>query len=78
MTRSFDRGVARSARAGWLPALLVLCLLPLAGSADSPPSYSPVTAERLLEPEPRNWLMYRGTYDSSGYSELDQIDTSIT
>ena len=30
--------------------------------------YSPVTAERLLDPEPENWLMYRRTYDSHGYS----------
>ena len=35
--------------------------------------YNPVTAERLLDPEARNWLMYRGTYDSWGYSSLDQI-----
>ena len=76
MTSSLDRGLAWLPRAGWLPALLVLCSLPLAGSADPPPSYSPVTAPRLLEPEPRNWLMYRGTYDSWGYSELDQIDTT--
>lgn len=39
------------------------------------PSYHPVTEERLRKPEPRNWLMYRGTYDSQGYSELDQINT---
>ncbi|MCY4012780.1 MAG: PQQ-dependent dehydrogenase, methanol/ethanol family [Gammaproteobacteria bacterium] len=37
--------------------------------------YSPVTDERLLSPEPENWLMYRGTYDSQGYSPLDQINT---
>lgn len=36
--------------------------------------YSPVTAERLLDPEPHNWLMYRRTYDGTGYSPLDQID----
>ena len=76
MTPRFDRDLARLPRAGWLSTLLLLCCLPLVGSADSPPSYSPVTAERLLEPEPRNWLMYRGTYDSMGYSELDQIDTT--
>jgi alcohol dehydrogenase (cytochrome c) len=35
--------------------------------------YSPVTAERLLNPEPENWLHYRGTYDGWGYSTLDQI-----
>ena len=37
--------------------------------------YSTVTDERLLSPEPENWLMYRGTYDSQGYSPLDQINT---
>ncbi len=36
--------------------------------------YSPVTDARLAEPEPGNWLMYRRTYDSHGYSPLDQID----
>jgi alcohol dehydrogenase (cytochrome c) len=34
-----------------------------------------VTDERLLHPEPENWLMYRRTYDSWGYSPLDQITT---
>ena len=37
--------------------------------------YSPVTDARLAEPEPGNWLMYRRTYDSHGYSPLDEIDT---
>jgi len=35
--------------------------------------YVPVTDERLREPEPGNWLMYRRTYDGWGYSPLDQI-----
>lgn len=38
------------------------------------PAYSPVTDQRLENPEQRNWLMYRGTYDSQGYSRLDQIN----
>ena len=38
--------------------------------------YRPVTQERLLSPEPENWLMYRRTYDGWGYSPLDAIDTS--
>ncbi len=38
-------------------------------------SYRPVTSERLLHPEPNNWLMYRGTYNGWGYSPLDQINT---
>ena len=36
--------------------------------------YSPVTDERLLEPEPENWLHYRRTYNGWGYSPLDQIN----
>jgi alcohol dehydrogenase (cytochrome c) len=36
--------------------------------------YNPVTAERLLEPEPGNWLQFRRTYDAWGYSPLEQID----
>lgn len=38
--------------------------------------YSPVTAERLKNPESANWLMIRRTYDGWGYSPLDQINTS--
>jgi len=37
--------------------------------------YSPVTDARLLNPEPENWLMYRGSYDSHGYSPLKEITT---
>jgi alcohol dehydrogenase (cytochrome c) len=36
--------------------------------------YRPVTDERLLNPEPENWLNYRRTYDGWGYSPLDQIN----
>ncbi|MEN9725906.1 MAG: hypothetical protein RL434_272 [Pseudomonadota bacterium] len=38
-------------------------------------SYPAVTDARLAAPEARNWLMYRGTYDSWGYSPLDAINT---
>lgn len=37
--------------------------------------YLPVTDARLVSPEPENWLMYRRTYDSHGFSPLQQIDT---
>ena len=43
--------------------------------AQSLPPYNPVTDERLLNPEESNWLMYRGSYDSHGFSTLDQINT---
>src|SRR4051812_38526449 len=36
-------------------------------------NYQPVTAERLRNPEPGNWLMIRHSYDGWGYSPLDQI-----
>ena len=38
-------------------------------------AYTPVTDERLRSPADGDWLMYRGTYDSWGYSPLDQITT---
>ncbi|MCC6710040.1 MAG: methanol/ethanol family PQQ-dependent dehydrogenase [Gammaproteobacteria bacterium] len=47
-----------------------------AHAADDARPYSPVTDARLTAPEPGNWLMYRRTYDSWGYSPLKQIDTS--
>ena len=39
-------------------------------------AYDAVTNERLLKPEPQNWLMYRGTYNGHGYSPLDKINTA--
>jgi len=47
-------------------------LLSTAAVADG---YSTVTAERLSNPESRNWLMYRGNYEGWGYSPLAQINT---
>ena len=34
-----------------------------------------VTFERLVNPEPENWLSYGMTYDANRYSTLDQINT---
>jgi alcohol dehydrogenase (cytochrome c) len=36
--------------------------------------YATVTAARLENPAPSDWLMYRGSYNSWGYSALDQIN----
>jgi alcohol dehydrogenase (cytochrome c) len=36
--------------------------------------YTPVTAQRLKNPEPANWLLFRRTYDGWGYSPLEQIN----
>jgi len=50
-----------------------VALTPAAPSAQNTPAYSPVTDARLLNPEPHNWLMYRGNYAGWGYSPLEQI-----
>jgi alcohol dehydrogenase (cytochrome c) len=48
-------------------------LTPLSAMAALPP-YSSVTEDRLKNPEPQNWLMYRGNYEGWGYSPLKQIN----
>ena len=52
---------------------LIVCAAPAAEPAAL--AYTPVTASRLAQPEPDDWLMYRRTYDSQAYSPLAQIDT---
>ena len=62
-----------------LLAATILVVSPLTGApalAQASFTYSPVTQERLLEPESRNWLHIRRTYDGWGYSPLDQIDAA--
>jgi alcohol dehydrogenase (cytochrome c) len=56
--------------------LVVSSLTTSSASAQAAFTYSPVTHERLLAPEPRNWLLIRRTYDGWGYSPLDQIDSA--
>jgi alcohol dehydrogenase (cytochrome c) len=46
---------------------------PAAQLPDVLQNYQPVTSERLLKPEPENWLMIRGTYNGWGHSPLSQI-----
>ena len=61
----------------WVVTFLIICGLLSTNLAGQPvSSYKSVTDERLENPEPHNWLMYRGNYDSSGYSPLSQIDTT--
>ena len=51
---------------------------PPQAAIDSPllRNYSPVTRARLLNPEDRNWLQIRRTYNGWGYSPLDKINVS--
>ncbi len=65
-------------RACTLPLIVTSCVLgmmPAVGMTQSIQNYRSVSSQRLLDPEPENWLMYRRTYDGMGYSPLDQIDT---
>src|ERR1700753_414669 len=53
--------------------------IPAAAPPVAPPmpevlaKYTPVTAERLKNPEDGNWLLFRRTYEGWGYSPLSQI-----
>lgn len=61
-------------REAFLSVVLVGLLCGMA-AAEGLTTYRTVTDQRLLHPEPENWLMYRGTYNSWGYSPLEQIHT---
>lgn len=61
----------------WRIGLLMAVALTGGGLAHAaPPTYTPVTDARLINPEPSNWLQYRGNYGGWGYSPLEQINTS--
>lgn len=66
--------MTRAQRAAALALAGTLALASSAAVATEPPAYPAVTDARLVQPEPHNWLMYRRTYDSWGYSPLDAID----
>lgn len=53
---------------------LSLWLLTALTASAQPPRFEPVTDATLTNPAPGDWLMWRRTADSWGYSPLDQID----
>ncbi len=53
---------------------IVLASSSVAGAEQTGDSFVPVTSAMLNNPEPEDWLMWRRTLDSWGYSPLDQID----
>ena len=55
-----------------LPIALLYGASALAQQADG--DFVPVTDATLEDPDPANWMMWRRTLDSWGYSPLDQID----
>jgi PQQ-dependent dehydrogenase (methanol/ethanol family) len=54
--------------------LLVAVVLGGVAAAQQVRPFVPVTDEMLWKPNPADWLMWRRTLDSSGYSPLTQID----
>jgi alcohol dehydrogenase (cytochrome c) len=54
----------------WLLSSLVAftCVASIPAGAGPIENYSPVTADRLNNPEPGNWMLYRRTYDGQGYT----------
>jgi len=47
-----------------------------AAVAQSGTTFTPVTDAMLQDPAPGDWLTWRRTLDSWGYSPLDEIDTA--
>ena len=66
----------RLRRFTWGLAGILLLTLVLMVAQRPEGGYRPVTDTRLLSPDPADWLMYRRTFDSWGYSPLDQITTA--
>ena len=59
-----------------LNALLAMWVLETAALAQPPAKFVPVTDQMLESPDPADWLMWRRTLNSWGYSPLNQIDRS--
>jgi len=53
---------------------LGLTIAPNVCAAQTPGDYKPVTHERLVNPEPENWLLTKGNYAGWSYSSLNQIN----
>ena len=75
MKPPMERRRNRIRSAGSLLAAALFCGAAATANAAGINNYNTVTDAGLNNPEPHNWLMYRGTYDSTGYSRLDQINT---
>ena len=60
-------------RAAFLFAVVFTASSAVQADAQQPgASFRPVTQAELNDPDPANWLMWRGGYRNWGYSELDQ------
>jgi PQQ-dependent dehydrogenase (methanol/ethanol family) len=59
---------------GVLPVACAAATVALGASAAEEKPFVPVTDQMLQHPDPADWLMWRRTLDSWGYSPLEQID----
>ena len=66
----------RASRCGLVIAFAVVPVMagPVTARAQSPAEFVPVSDAMLQDPAPANWLMWRRTLNSWGYSPLDEID----
>jgi alcohol dehydrogenase (cytochrome c) len=55
---------------------LLGCMLAYGAAAGEVTDYAAVTQQRLENPEPGSWLLYRRTYDDHGFSPLRQINAN--
>ena len=58
----------------WLVLVGLLVITPGEALAQPSGDFVPVTDAMLQDPDPADWLMWRRTLDSWGYSPLDEID----
>src|SRR6478752_8799471 len=58
---------------GFTLALMGVALFAQTASGPAPRTVSSVTNAMLAKPDPADWLMWRRTLDSWGYSPLNQI-----
>ncbi|HTM94297.1 MAG TPA: hypothetical protein VL100_00550, partial [Croceibacterium sp.] len=59
-----------------LTQAIAAAALVLSSFAQAQAPFEPVTDAMIQHPDPKDWLSWRRTLDSWGYSPLDQIDTS--
>ena len=63
-------------RGGKKASVQRITLVKSATAAATSTAYRPVSDERLVNPEPENWLLLRGNYQGWMFSPLDQINSS--
>ena len=70
--RASASSLPRACRA--ICAITALTIAPALPSHAQVENFTPVTDAMLQDPDPGDWLMWRRTLDSWGYSPLDQVD----